>query len=271
MGVTPSPSVHRVALLLDALAVHPGATLADLVRATQINKATAHSLLLGLTETNFVRRTEDPITYTLGPALIALGQRARAGVDVADVAAGILQGLSQSSGCTAIVGAVHGSMITVVAAEAQPHPFGVGVQPGTRISFAAPIGAIYAAFATPRTLTRWLERANSPLSARRKKVLLGELDLIRKRGWSATIRSQTRGDSDVHEISPSELRASQIDILGISAPVLGTDDCIEFSVALVDLSAATGGREVPALAKQVVDAAAQLREAIEPNWTEGSR
>jgi DNA-binding IclR family transcriptional regulator len=262
MGVVPAPAVYRVGRLLDAMAKQSRSTLAELSRTTGISKATAHSLLLALAELGYVRRTEHPVAYSLGPALIRLGQQASRGADVADLAADVLTRLSRETDCTAMVGVLHGTTISVLAAQSPPHPFGVGVQSGTQLAFAAPVGAIYAAYAPAPLASKWLDLAEPPLSVRRRKALDAELELIRERGWSATVRARTKSGSVVRELTKDELEEEALDVLGVSAPILGDDRYIDLSVAVVDVPSPTSGNRVVQLAAAVCGAAEQMRTML---------
>ena len=119
-------------------------SLADLARETGASKATAHGVLLALVDEGFVRRRDVPVSYALGPSLVQLGERAQASVDLAGAAGPVLAALSDATGCTAMVGAVRGHEIAVVAAVSVPHPFGMMLEVGRRSPFAAPIGTVYA-------------------------------------------------------------------------------------------------------------------------------
>lgn len=65
-----------------------------------------------------------PVSYTLGPSLVQLGERAQASVDLAGAAGPVLAALSDATGCTAMVRAAPRAPITVVAAVSVPHPSG---------------------------------------------------------------------------------------------------------------------------------------------------
>src|SRR5881227_118241 len=65
---------------LDIRAAHPDTafSLSELCRRLDINKATAHAMLTALAESGFLLRNPRDKSYTLGPALIALGSAAAA-------------------------------------------------------------------------------------------------------------------------------------------------------------------------------------------------
>ena len=259
MAVTASPAIGRMARLLDVLAGEPSRwwTLAELSRSTAINKASAHSVLLGLVEEGYVRRRSDPVSYALGPALIDLGDRARQFADVRAAASPVLAELSNATGCTAMAGAVRGTDLVVLSAVPVPHPFGMDLRPDHRSRFAAPVGTMYAAWLADARVGGWLDRADPALTARQRKECQQSLDVVRERGYSVTVRD-ARHDRGTREASDDEING-ELDVLGISAPVFGSGGALECSIALVD---PPPGRSTAALGRLVIAAANQLTEIL---------
>lgn len=78
------PAKYQVPAVVGAIRVmhelaaspEPGATQAELVKATGLSKSTMHNLLATLEAHDFVRREQDSRCYRLGPALIPLGTEA---------------------------------------------------------------------------------------------------------------------------------------------------------------------------------------------------
>ena len=71
-------SATRAADLLNYLAAHPGESLtySELSRRLEVNLASMHSLLVALTECGYLAHHAAERTYSLGPALVALGDAA---------------------------------------------------------------------------------------------------------------------------------------------------------------------------------------------------
>lgn len=65
----PCQCVYRSLVLLEALAGHSSARLTDLARQVNLNKATAHRLLVTMQARGFVVQSEDTQEYSLGPRL----------------------------------------------------------------------------------------------------------------------------------------------------------------------------------------------------------
>jgi DNA-binding IclR family transcriptional regulator len=261
--VTPAPAIARMAILLTTMSERTEApwTLADLCRATGMSKASAHSVLLALVDARFVRRHEDPAAYSLGPALAELGDLVRPRADLGALAEVELTSLTRVTGCSSLAGVVRGQQIVALRSVSVPHPFGMAVQPGHRVRLAAPIGGIYVAWAGPAQIDRWAA-AGTELSERDRQAARRDLDLIRGRGWSATVRSRRGRGSVTHEAHDDDLVSSSVELLGLSAPVWNGDGRFECAVAVVNPGPSLDGSEISALAAEVVEAAGRLTTAL---------
>jgi IclR family acetate operon transcriptional repressor len=94
--------------LLDALRARPsGMTLAELARATDLAKPTAHRLLASLLDARLVRLHDDG-GYALGPHCLALGDGFLDGVDLRREALPAMRELAQATGETCHLGVLAG-------------------------------------------------------------------------------------------------------------------------------------------------------------------
>ena len=82
--------------LLDVLEARPR-SLAELVEATGLSRATAHRLAVALEEHGLVRRDAEG-RFALGARLVALGQAASAGLSLVEVAGPALADLRDATG-----------------------------------------------------------------------------------------------------------------------------------------------------------------------------
>ena len=79
-------SATRTADLLNFLAAHPDESLtySELSRRLGVNLASTHNLLMALTECGYLTRDPKTRTYSLGAALVALGDAALRGNPIVD-------------------------------------------------------------------------------------------------------------------------------------------------------------------------------------------
>jgi DNA-binding IclR family transcriptional regulator len=105
--------------VLDALEDRPR-SLAELVEATGISRATAHRLATALEAHGLVRRDDDG-RFALGARLIALGRAATEGLPLAAAAAEALAGLRDATGESVQLYVRDGDQRVCVAALQSPH------------------------------------------------------------------------------------------------------------------------------------------------------
>ncbi len=105
--------------VLDALEERPR-SLAELVEATGISRATAHRLATALEAHGLVRRDDDG-RFALGARLIALGRAATEGLPLAAVAADALAELRDATGESVQLYVRDGDQRVCVAALQSPH------------------------------------------------------------------------------------------------------------------------------------------------------
>jgi DNA-binding IclR family transcriptional regulator len=259
MAVIPSPAVARVAALLRTMGAAPARELplAELARRSGVSKPTAHSLLLGLVAEGLVERVGPVPAYRLGPALVELGDLARREPTLLDAVAPEVARLRETLGASAMGAAVEDDEVVVLAAQCVPHPFGYEIVAGTRLALHAPIGPVYVAWSGDDAERRWLDAAPS-LNDARRNALARDLAAVRRRGWSATVRTRKAGDTrfgPMHEIATTDLTAADITVVGISAPVRASSGAVVGCVALVGFVDPMPGSRVVEYAAEVVDAA----------------
>src|SRR3954465_8933953 len=145
-GIRPSPSARRATQLLNYLAGNRDASysVSELARALSMNRATCQSVLMGLEEGGFVRRDPRTKTYSLGAALIPLGEAALASLKVVDEARPEIERIAADAGpgvgplpadagleCIAAVAA--GAEMIIVARAGPTSRFGGSIQVGQSV------------------------------------------------------------------------------------------------------------------------------------------
>lgn len=132
MGSLPSVGViDKSAVLLDALEAGPR-TLAELVDATGLPRATAHRLATALESHGWVRR-DDEGRFALGTRLIALGRAAAASLPLTEAAADALAALVRETGESAQLFVREGDERVCIAALESPHGLRTIVPLGARL------------------------------------------------------------------------------------------------------------------------------------------
>jgi DNA-binding IclR family transcriptional regulator len=266
MPVQPSPAVQRAARLLKVLADDPERewSLTDLARALGSHPASCHTVVLALVEAGMVQRRGARTTFRLGPALIALGERARKTIGMVELAEPELIALRDRYGATAMLGMVSETAIIAVSVFPAPQPLGYGIVPDMAVPFKAPIGSLYVAWDSKEAIDAWIDRSRSELPASRERTLRSDLGVIRDRGWSATTREDGHfGLSAYREVRDRDLKGDLL-LVGISAPVLDRNGAVAFSLALSTLPERVPGTRVLEMADQLTKAAESLSISNNP-------
>lgn len=124
--------LDKAVVVLDALAERPR-SLADLVRATGLSRATAHRLAAALEVHHLVRR-DDEGRFCLGVGLLALGRSAADALPLADVAGPALEVLRDATGESVQLFVRDGDRRVCVAALESPHGLRTIVPLGAALS-----------------------------------------------------------------------------------------------------------------------------------------
>lgn len=109
-----SPTVMRIVAVLNFFLEHPQQiyTLAQVVKSLRLNRATTHSILLGLVDAGYLYRRSDK-TYILGPVLPSLAANAQPLLSPFIVASHEMRGLADELDVIAAAIAREGSEIVV--------------------------------------------------------------------------------------------------------------------------------------------------------------
>ena len=154
-----SRPTDRVVRVLELLGAHPGGLrFSDLARAGSLSQGTCHAILGTLSAAGYVVRDPETLTYTLGPAVVALGHAASEAFGDVRGHHDELERLAHGTGLAASAAKVVDDAITVVDVAA-PEGVGPPVRVGTRVPFAPPFGAIHVAWSGPRAIEAWIARA----------------------------------------------------------------------------------------------------------------
>ncbi len=180
-------SATRAADLLNFLAAHPDEPLSysELSSRLGINQASTHSLLMALTECGYLSRDPKTRTFSLGAALVAIGDAALRGNPVVDETRVEMAKLAKEldMGAVALVRAGADALCIARAGprRAQVDPPEVG----QRIPIIAPLVSVFVAWASEEEVEQWLLRGStSDLEQRRARE---SLERVRHRGYSVAL------------------------------------------------------------------------------------
>jgi DNA-binding IclR family transcriptional regulator len=180
-------SATRAADLLNFLAAHPGDAFSysHLAQHLQINLASTHSLLIALSECGYLTRNPHDRTFSLGPALVALGDAALRENPAVDQARVHMRRLSRELGREMLALVRAGSDALCIARAGPAQAPGRTLRVGQRIPLMAPLASVFVAWAPADEIERWLVRGAVP---RREQRRQGEvLRRVRERGFSVAL------------------------------------------------------------------------------------
>lgn len=126
-------AVSRAIAVLKAFTdTHPRLSLAEITRATRLNKATAYRLVAALEREGLIAREENGEAYRLGPEAIALGARALRASNLRGACRAELEALAQTTRETATLEVLVGREVLIVDEVISPQLVGGTPSLGTR-------------------------------------------------------------------------------------------------------------------------------------------
>lgn len=180
-------SATRAADLLNFLAAHPDEPLSYSALSTRlgVNQASTHNLLMALTECGYLSRDPKTRTFSLGAALVAIGDAALRVNPIIDETRVEMVKLSKAldMGAVALVRAGRDALCIARAGTRRSR-----VDPpevGQRIPIMAPLVSVFVAWADDDAVDQWLRRAR--LSDRAQENPREILERVRNRGYSVAL------------------------------------------------------------------------------------
>ncbi|VWX53145.1 Transcriptional regulator [Novosphingobium sp. 9U] len=182
----PSNPTARVMDVLKFLAAHPTETftLAEIARHVGLSNGSAHRLLTTMAAGQFLSRNEKHRTYSLGIALVAIGQAAIAKHQGIEIARRELARLAVDlrAQCSANCVAEGDIVVLVKEGSAQSH---LGLtRVGERRPLVPPVGLCHIAWGSNALIEDYLGKAEPFMAAPLRDHLRAALPLIRERGYA---------------------------------------------------------------------------------------
>jgi len=128
------PAVEQASRILLALAAEQPkkTTLTEICKSVGIHKSKGYAILNTLQHFAFVQRSPDSKTYSLGPGLLFLSSTILDNLDMREIAAPLLRGLSRTTSSTSFLGLVSDDHVFVVAKDEGSRDIGVTIRLGHR-------------------------------------------------------------------------------------------------------------------------------------------
>ncbi|MCR9097185.1 MAG: helix-turn-helix domain-containing protein [bacterium] len=185
-------SATRAADLLNFLAAHPDEPLSysELSSRLGINPASTHNLLMALTECGYLSRDPKTRTFSLGAALVAIGDAALRENPIVDEARVEMGKLAKTLDMGAVALVRAGSDALCIA---RAGPRRARIDPpevGQRIPIMAPLVSVFAAWGSEEAVDQWLQRG-SPAPADQARAR-ESLERVRARGYSVALEVPSR-------------------------------------------------------------------------------
>jgi DNA-binding IclR family transcriptional regulator len=225
-------------------------TTTGVARAAGLTVPTAHRILRTLRAHGFVARDDETKRFRLGPASLALGDRARAVIDIRFLARPVLQQLVMETGETALLTGLNEDRDRSVCLERveSTQPLRLSVQPGRQLPLHAGASqTVILAYMPDEEIARLLEEPlerlcsgtiTNPATAR------ANLDEIRARGYAQSIEETNEG------------------AFGIAVPILDSDRSIIAGVGLAGPSARLSQKRLSMDLRHLHKAAGDIGRAL---------
>ncbi len=277
--------------ILELLAARPGhpVTSSELAREVDITRTTCHSLLMTLADAGYLVRDPNAKTYTLGPALIALGQAAQRSFPSIRSSRGELERLHRRTGMPCTATAVVGGDIVVIDGAGEDDD-AVAARRGRRTPLAAPFGALHVAWSSREDVATWIETTVEELTEQRREEYGTLLAALRRQRYAVSpldeagvrLRGELvelAGDVPSDELRtmalalasalrsrdylPDELAPGrQLGVDTIAAPVFHAGARPDFTVAINVRRHQMPTEDVAALASDLLDATRRMTRLV---------
>ncbi|MCE7795438.1 helix-turn-helix domain-containing protein [Sphingobium sufflavum] len=264
-----SPGVRRVVAILNFFADHPGQTftLTDLVRALKLSRATCHGLLAGLVDAGYLYRTSDK-SYLLGPALVAIGEGAKAHFSPLQAAQPEMRVLADAFDLTCSATFRERTDVVIRERATAVSHLGNSVPRGTRLPLAPQFASLFFPWAPQAEVDAWLEEVEPAPSPEQIDAMRQGIAFIRENGFLFSIRNPSvegeSGSSDWLQDSRYENTPvlpqfalnpdADYRLVFVQTPVLDARRQVAFVIGLQGYSRLYKGSEVQTIGQRLCEA-----------------
>ena len=239
-----SALVHAIRALRCFGAAEPELSLAELSRRLMLSKSNTHRILNLLADEGLLERGARPGRFRLGLGLYELGMRAVSRFELAPRARPVLAALSEATGETALLGVLDAAEVVYIQKAESARLLRVHSSPGLRTpAHSTATGKAILAWRPAADVERVIARG---LPADTERTIT---EAAAFRAHLADVRAQGYAVSD-GEFEPWTC--------SVAAPVLGDADYAVAAVTVAGPVQRIVPAHVPALARRLMEAAAQL-------------
>jgi IclR family pca regulon transcriptional regulator len=191
-----SQSLERGLMILSAFNHgRPLLGITELSAMVGLTKSTTHRYIATLAALGYLQQDKITRRYRLGPRAVDLGLAAINSIEVTQIAAPLLQALSDETGHTVSMAILDGTEIVYVercrsARESSRLGIDLHLHVGSRLpAYCTSMGKVLLAYRPPDTLTELIDRMDlarrGPHTLTAREPLIAALRRIRQAGWAA--------------------------------------------------------------------------------------
>lgn len=176
---------NRVVEVMNFLAAHPteSFTLSEIASSLGLSNGSAHRVLTTLAEARYLSRHPRHKTYSLGMALVAIGQAALAQHRYVDVARQEMAQLAAQLNVKCLATTVVDNELLILANEGMPQTYDPPHLVGERRPFIPPLGMGHVAWADQVVQDEYLSRTPAAVNEQGYERLVHSLKVMRERGY----------------------------------------------------------------------------------------
>lgn len=162
--------------------------LADIAMLTGLNKSTAHGIIATLKQHGLIDQNSETLRYRLGLGVLALGETVLDSMNILDIAAPLLERLSNQVGETVMLGILDGHDVVYIYKHETSQSMRIVTAVGARNpAYCTSLGKAMLAYLNPEQLQRHLPKTLTPkttASIQSKTLLMEQLADIRINGYA---------------------------------------------------------------------------------------
>ena len=183
----PALAASRAMDVLNFLAANPSEafSLSELVQHLGLNFASCHALLTAMTREGYLERHPKHKTYSLGPALVAIGHAALEAHPAIDIVRDEARDLANELDLEVLVTARTGGDLIAIARAGRYVAPNASLRVGQRIPLIPPLGAQFMAWAPTEQVERWLAEEPAEARPRHREILTA----VRRQGYVVTMQT----------------------------------------------------------------------------------